>query len=220
MTNGVRVSFSCFVFLAGAVAHAQAPAAEDRLAVTPWATRKVSGRDAVLRDVEARAKANSDRVVQDARRIMYDFEVDMYRLVLRVGKRYGMDTAYEIMSESVAEKRLRWLDQAMPTLALSGTEVEKGLALYRRYFETRDDEFSLIELTSDRAVFRRKDYVNAIFHACDTLGLDPVTVNNKVYAGPMTLMLSRAVPGLRHTFLKYDGDGWYEETIALVKPGR
>jgi hypothetical protein len=60
--------------------------------------------------------------------------------------------------------------------------------------------------------------VNAIFHACDALGLDPITVNNKVYAGPMTLMLSRAVPGLRHSFLEYDGDGWYEEMIELKKP--
>jgi hypothetical protein len=140
--------------------------------------------DAVLRDIEARARANGERVVLDARRVMYDFEVDLFRLVLRVGKRYGMDTAWEIMSEGVAEKRLRWLDQVMPDLQLSGTEVEKGLALYRRYFETRDDEFELIAITADRAVFRRKDYVNAIFHACDVLGARSVTVMNKVYAKP------------------------------------
>jgi hypothetical protein len=213
MTSAVRLSFASAVLLAGALAHAQTPAAQQAPAATPWATQQVSGRDAVLRDIEARANANSERVVQDARRIMYDFETDLFRLVLRVGKRYGMDTAWEIMSEGVAEKRLRWLDQVMPELQLSGTEVEKGLALYRKYFGTRDDEFTLLSLTSDRAVFKRKDYVNAIFHACDALGLDPVTVTNKVYAGPMTLMLSRAVPGLRHSVLKYDGDGWYEEMI-------
>ena len=218
MRSTARLSFASAVLLAGALAHAQTPAPADQPAATPWATRKVSGRDAVLRDIEARARANSERVVLDTRKVMYDFEVDLFRLVLRVGKRYGMDTAYEIMSEGVAEKRLRWLDQAMPGLHLSGTEVEKGLALYRRYFQTRDDEFRLVELTSDRAVFKRKDYVNAIFHACDALGLDPVTVMNKVYAGPMTLMLARAVPGLRNTFLTYEGDGWYEETIELERP--
>ena len=129
-----------------------------------------------------------------------------------------MDTAWEIMSEGVAEKRLRWLDQVMPELELSGTEVEKGLTLYREYFGTRDEEFELIELTEDNVVFKRKDYVNAIFHACDTLGLDPVTVTNKVYAGPMTLMLARAVPGLKHSVLEYDGDGWYEEMIEFSQP--
>jgi hypothetical protein len=218
MSSRARLSFASAVLLAGALAQAQTPGAEGQPSARPWATQKVSGRDAVLRDIEARAKANGERVVSDTRRVMYDFEIDLFRLVLRVGKRYGMDTAYEIMSEGVAEKRLRWLDQAMPKLQLSGTEVEKGLALYRAYFETRDDEFTLVELTSDRAVFRRKDYVNAIFQACDALGLDPVTVMNKVYAGPMTLMLSRAVPGLRNSVLKYDGDGWYEETIELTKP--
>ena len=220
MRTRARLSFASAVLLAGTVAHAQSPAPGDRPSATPWATQKVSGRDAVLRDIEARAKANSERVVLDARRVMYDFEVDLFRLVLRVGKRYGMDTAWEIMSEGVAEKRLRWLDQVKPGLQLSGTEVERGLALYRRYFETRDDEFELIAITADRAVFRRKDYVNAIFHACDVLELDPVTVMNEVYAGPMTLMLSRAVPGLRNSVLKYAGDGWYEETIELEKPGR
>jgi hypothetical protein len=60
--------------------------------------------------------------------------------------------------------------------------------------------------------------VNAIFHASDTLGLDPVVVMNKVYSGPMTLVLERVVPGLRHSVLKYDGDGWYEEMIELIQP--
>jgi hypothetical protein len=218
MRTRARLSFASAVLLAGTLAHAQAPAAGDRPSAAPWATQKVSGRDAVLRDIEARAKANGERVVLDARRIMYDFEIDLFRLVLRVGKRYGMDTAYEIMSEGVAEKRLRWLDQALPGLQLSGTEVEKGLALYRRYFETRDDEFKLVELTDRRAVFKRRDYVNAIFEACHALELDPVTVMNKVYAKPMTLMLARAVPGLRNSVLKYEGDGWYEETIELDRP--
>jgi len=220
MSTRARLSFAFAALLGATPAHAQTPAAEGQPSTTSWAPPKVSGRDAVLRDIEVRARANSERVVLDARRIMYDFEIDLFRLVLRVGKRYGMDTAYEIMSEGVAEKRLRWLDQVRPGLQLSGTEVEKGLALYRKYFETRDDEFELVELTDQRAVFKRRDYVNAIFEACDALELDPVTVMNKVYAGPMTLMLSRAVPGLSHGVLGYDGGGWYEETIEFKKPDR
>jgi hypothetical protein len=214
----VRLLFACVVLLAAVMAHAQSPAGENQASGRPWDKQKVQGRDEVLRDIENRAKANSETVVQDVRNVIYDYETTIYRLLLRVGKRYGMDTAYEIMSEGIAERRLRWLDQVKPELKLSGTEVEKGLALYRKYFGSSDDEFKVIELTKDKAVFKRKDYVNAIFHACDALGLDPVTVNNKVYAGPMTLVLAKVIPGLKHSYLKYDGDGWYEEMIELSQP--
>ena len=93
----------------------------------------------MLRDIEERANAYSQTVVNDVRSVIYDYETTIYRLLLRVGGRYGMNTAYEIMSENVAERRLRWLDQAMPELRLSGTEVDRGLALYRSYFRPRDD---------------------------------------------------------------------------------
>ena len=218
MKSRMRLLFVCAVWLAGVMAHAQSPAGENQVSGRSWDKQKVQGRDEVLRDIENRAKANSEAVVQDVRNVIYDYETTIYRLVLRIGKRYGMDTAYEIMSEGVAERRLRWLDQAMPELKLSGTEVEKGLSLYRKYFGSRDEEFKVMELTKDKVVFKRKDYVNAIFHACDALGLDPVTVNNKVYAGPMTLVLAKVVPGLKHSFLKYDGDGWYEEMIEFSRP--
>jgi hypothetical protein len=218
MRSRVRLLFACAVLLAVVMAHAQSPAGEKQAAGSSWDKQKVQGRDEVLRDIENRAKANSERVVQDVRNVIYDYETTLYRLVLRIGKRYGMDTAYELMSEGIAERRLRWLDQVMPELKLSGTEVEKGLALYRKYFGPRDDEFKVVELTQTKVVFKRKDYVNAISHTCDALGLDPVTVNNKVYAGPMSLMLAKAVPGLKYSFLKYDGDGWYEEMIEFSQP--
>jgi hypothetical protein len=197
------------------MAHAQSAASGSQAPGTPPEKPKVRGRDQVLRDI---AKNNSDEVVQDVRGVMYAYEVDMYRLVLRVGKRYGMDTAYDIMSEGVSETRARWADQAIPDFKASGTEVEQGLAFYRKYLGATDDEFKVMELTKDKVTFKRKDYVNAIFHACDTLGLDPVTVNNKVYAPATTLMLARVNPGLKHSFLKYDGDGWYEEAIEYI-PG-
>lgn len=218
MRSRVCLLFACVVLMAGVMAHAQSPAGEQQVSGRPWEKQKVQGRDEVLRDIENRAKANSETVVQDVRNVIYDYETTIYRLLLRVGKRYGMDTAYEIMSEGVAERRLRWLDQVMPELKLSGTEVEKGLGLYRRYFGSKDEEFKVIELTKDKVIFKRKDYVNAISHACEALGLDPVTVNNKVYAGPMTLMLARVNPGLKHSFLKYDGDGWYQEMITFNQP--
>ena len=179
-----------------------------------WQTQKVYGRDEVLRDIEIRAHAYSDTVVQDVRGVMHDYEVDMYRLVLTVGQRYGMDTAYELMSDTVAEKRLRWLDQAMADLQLAGTEVEKGLGLYLKYFRPKADDFELIEQTQDSVVFRRKDFVNAIAYACDVLGLDIIEVNNKVYARAMNCMFASIDPGLRHVVLKYD-DGWYDEMIEF-----
>jgi hypothetical protein len=197
------------------MAHGQSPEAGSQNTGRPWEKQRVRGRDEVLRDIERRARETSATVVQDVRNVMYDYEVDMYRLVTGIGKRYGMDTAYEIMSDTVADKRLRWMDQVMPELKLSGTEVEQGLGLYRRYFQPRDEEFKIIDQAEDRVAFRRKDYVNAIFYACNALDLDPMEVNNKVYARAMTLMLQRINIGLKHSFLRYDGDGWYEEMIQF-----
>ena len=185
-----------------------------KMEAAKWRTQKVYGRDKVLRDIQERANANADTVVQDVRAVMHDYEVDMYRLVLAVGKRYGMDTAYEIMSDTVADKRLRWLDQVMPELELAGTEVEQGLGLYLKYFRPKEDELRVLERTEERVVFQRKDFVNAIAHACNALGLDVIEVSNKVYARAMNLMLARVNPGLRHVVLKYH-DGWYDEMIEL-----
>lgn len=179
-----------------------------------WKNQKVCGRDQVLLDIEKRANAYGDTVVKDVRAVMHDYEVDMYRLVLGIGKCYGKDKAYEIMSDTVADKRLRWMNQAMPDLELAGTEVEQGLALYLKYFRPKENDFQIIEQTKERVVFKRKDFVNAIAYACDVLGLDVIEVNNQVYARAMNLMFERINPGLKHVFLKYH-DGWYDEMIEF-----
>ena len=180
-----------------------------------WDKRKVHGRDEVLRDIEKRAKAYSDRVVQDVRTMMNDYEVDIYRIIMAVGRRYGMDTAYEIMSDTVTEKRLKWLDQAIDDLALAGTDLEKGLDLFIKYFRPKEGEFEIIQRSERRVVFRRKEFVNAISHACKVLGLDLIEVNNKVYARATNFMFARINPGLKHVVREYN-DGWYEEMIELT----
>jgi hypothetical protein len=182
-----------------------------------WQTQKVHGRDEVLREIEKRANAYSEGIVQDVRAVMHDYEVDMYRLVMAVGKRYGMDTAYEIMSETVTEKRLRWLDQVWAELKPTGTEVEKGLGLYLKYFQPYAADFRIMEQIKERVVFQRKDFVNAIAHACNVLGLDVIEVNNKVYARAMNCMFARINLGVRHVFLQFH-DGWYDEMIELITP--
>src|SRR5512136_225803 len=181
---------------------------------TKWQTQKVYGRDEVLRDIEKRAAAHSETVVLDVRAVMHDYEVDMYRLVMGIGKHYGMDKAYEIMSETVAAKRLRWLDQVWAELDLAGTDLEMGLGLYLKYFKPKEADFRIIEETKEQVVFQRKDFVNAIAYACDVLGLDVIEVNNQVYAKAMDLMFARINPRLRHVFLGYH-DGWYDEMIEL-----
>jgi len=175
-----------------------------------WQSQKVHGRDKVLLDIEQRY--GSEIVVQDVREVMHDYEVDMYRLVLSIGKRYGMDTAYQIMSDTVAEKRLMWQDQA--NLDLQGTDIEKGLELYLKYFRPKEEDFKIIEQAKDRVVFKRKDFVDAIYYACNVLDLDVIEVNNKVYAQAMNLMYAKINPSLKHLFLKYE-DGWYKEKIEI-----
>ena len=177
-----------------------------------WETQKVHGRDEVLRDIENRARTYSERVVQDVKDMMNDYEVDMYRLILAVGRRYGRDTAYEIMSETVTDKRLKWLDQAKEWLVLEGTDLEKGLKLFTSYFKPKEGELQIIEQTDRKVVFRRKEFVNAITHTCGVLGLDIVEVNNKIYARSTNCMFERVHLKLRHVVLGYQ-DGWYDEMI-------
>jgi hypothetical protein len=177
-----------------------------------WEIQKVHGRDEVLLDIEKRARAYGERVVQDVKDMMNDYEVDMYRLILAVGKRYGLDTAYEIMSETVTDKRLKWLDQAKEWLVLEGTDLEKGLKLFTSYFKPKEGELKIIEQTDSKVVFKRKEFVNAITHTCGVLGLDIVEVNNKIYARATNLMFERVNLKLKHVVLNYQ-DGWYDEMI-------
>lgn len=183
---------------------------------TDWDRQKATGRDEVLLDIERRAFAYSAEVVQDIRNVMHDYEVDMYRLVLSVGKRYGMDTAYEIMSDTVSAKRLKWLDQRLPGLNLQGTEIEQGLEIYTKYFRCKEENFRLIEETREFVIFQRKDFIDAIAHACDVLALDVIEVNNKVYARSMNKMFAQAGLHLRNEFVKREDD-WYTEKISLDK---
>jgi hypothetical protein len=180
-----------------------------------WEGRKVYGRDEVLREVERNAKAYGDRVVQDFRNIMNDFEVDIYRIIIAIGRRYGMDTAYEIMSDMVTEKRLKWLDQAKDLPSREGTDLDRGLDLFVKYLKPGPGELEIIERSKNRIVLKRKEYVTAISHACHVLGLDLIEVNNKVYARATNFMFEKINPRLKHVVRKYN-DGWYEEMIELT----
>jgi hypothetical protein len=185
------------------------------MVITKWETQKVQGRDEVLRDIQTRADEYGKTVVRDLRSVMHDYEVDMYRLVLSIGNHYGMEAAYEIMCETVAVKRLRWLDQVKTELNLAGADVEQGLAMYRKYFKlTDDDSFCILEQTQEKVVFKRKDFIDAIAYACDVLGLDVIEVNNKVYARTTNLMFQKLDLDLINTVLKYQ-DGWYDEMIQI-----
>lgn len=183
------------------------------MGTTKWETQKVHGRDEVLRDIQKRADTYGETVVQAVRAVMHDYEVDMYRLVLSIGKHYGKDKAYEIMSETVADKRLRWLDQVKAELELKGTEIEIGLGVYCRYFKlTNEDSFQILEQTLEKVVFRRKDFIDAIGYTCDVLGLDVIEVNNKIYARTMNLIFQRLNLKLKNTVIQYH-NGWYNEII-------
>jgi hypothetical protein len=184
------------------------------MATEQWETQKVHGRDEVLRDIEKRAQAYGERVVQDVKDMMNDYEVDMYRLILAVGKRYGRDTAYEIMSETVIDKRLKWLGQAKEWLVLEGTDLEKGLQLFVAYFKPKEGELKILEKTDQKIVFQRKEFVNAITHTCAVLGLDVVDVNNKIYARATNCMFESVNLPCKHVVLNYR-DGWYDEMIEL-----
>ena len=180
-----------------------------------WQGTKVYGRDEVLRDIQERAKNYSERVVEDVLSMMRDYEVDLYRLILAVGERYGRNTAYEIMSDTVTEKRLKWLDQNWDKLAHERGDLDRGLDLFIQYFKLKDGSFEILEKKEKRVVLRRREFVNVISHTCKVLGLDVVEVNNKIYARATNFMLAKINPDLKHVVLGYE-DGWYEEMIELT----
>jgi len=177
-----------------------------------WGAQKARGRDEVLLEARAGADAYADHVVQELQDLMNDYEVDVYRIVLEIGRRYGMDIAYEIMSETVAAKRLKWLDQNADGLLSDGSDLDRALDLLVAYFHPGPGELEVVERTESRIVFRRKELVTAISYTCGVLGLDVVEVNNKVYAAATDRMLERIDPALRHVVLGYE-DGWYEEAV-------
>ena len=180
-----------------------------------WEGSKVYGRDEVLADIEARAQVYKDRVVEDVLNVMKDYEVDIYRLILAVGDRYGRDTAFEIMSDTVTDKRLKWLDQNWDKLAHDGTDLERGLDLFTKYFKLKEGNFEILEKTDKRVLLKRMEFVDVISHTCRVLGLDIVEVNNKIYARATNFMLEKITPRLKHVVLGY-ADGWYEEMIELT----
>jgi len=180
-----------------------------------WESQQVHGRDEVLRNILTQANLHGENVVASVRSVMHDYEVDMYRLVLTIGKHYGMERAFEIMSETVAAKRLRWLEQVKPELILNGNEIDNGLEVYRKYFKLVDGCFEVMEKNTHQVLFKRHDFIDAIAHACDVLGLDVIEVNNKVYAKTMDLMFQKLNLHLKNTVLKYD-EGWYEEMVEVV----
>ena len=180
-----------------------------------WEICKVSGRDEVLRDIENRANANAASIVSDVRAVMQDYEVDMYRLVLSIGRHFGMERAYKIMSETVAEKRLKWFEQNISVADLVGTELEKGFAVYCQYFHPKVEDLRVNEIQPYQIRFIRKDFIDAIAYACQVLGLDVLEVNNKVYARAMDQLFAKISPRLRHKFVGLKDD-WYEEVIELV----
>ncbi len=183
--------------------------------VTGREENRAWGRDEILRDIEERAKAYSGRVVKDVLNVMQEYEVDLYRLILAVGDRYGRDTAFEIMSDTVAEKRLQWLEQNWDRLVHEGTDLDRALDLFIKYFKLREDDIEILEKTEKRVRLKRKEFVNVISHTCRVLGLDVIEVNNKIYARATNIMLARINTHLRNGILGYS-DGWYEEMIELV----
>jgi hypothetical protein len=186
------------------------------MAEAPWKTTKVFGRDEVLADIERRAFEQATRIVADTRNVMNDFEVDIYRIILGIAKVYGKEKAYEIMSDTVVEKRMMWLEQAWPTLNLQGTDLEKGFEFYViKYLRSKEGDYSIVEKTDKKIIFKKREYVNALSNACKVLGIDLIEVQNMIYARATNFQFARINPNLRHVVLKYE-EGWYTEMVEIL----
>lgn len=180
-----------------------------------WEKSKVHGRDEVLKDIERRAHAHAGRVVEDVLNVMRGYEVDLYRYILGVAERYGQQVAFEIQSDTVAKMRVKWVDQNWDALVHEGTDLDRGVDLFLKYFKLKDGNFEIVERTDDRVVIKRKEYVDMITYTCRVLELDVVDVSNEIYARATNIMFEKISPRLKYTVLDY-ADGWYREMIELT----
>jgi hypothetical protein len=64
------------------------------------------------------------------------------------------------MSDTVTDKRLKWLDQNWEGLVIEGTDLDRGLDLFIKYFKLKEGNFVLVEKTESRAVLKRKEMVD------------------------------------------------------------
>jgi len=123
---------------------------------------------------------------------------ELFREILRVSDKIGLNEALSILERCVIEKRLAWANAHLPEAEKAGNPVLDGYRwFYEKYlgiFIPEDGE--IVELSEKRIVSRWWNPCPTL-EACNRFGLDTKEVCKKVYHRPVQEFLKRLHPGLR-----------------------
>jgi len=123
---------------------------------------------------------------------------ELFKSVLLVGNKIGLDKALEHLEKCVTEKWLSWLDKNLKTLNKKEDIIEDAYRIfYKGYLgisAPKDGE--IIEKTDKKLVTRWRNHC-PILEACEKLGLDTREVCKKAYHKPAQVFLSKIDPRLK-----------------------
>lgn len=109
----------------------------------------------------------------------------------------GEDKAWEILSDTVAARRLAWLHGNMGEESSKESDVERGYRLFiLSYLGLKAEEAPIVEKTSKRIVFRSRNFC-PVLETCKLLGFDTREICRKVYERPTQAFMAAINPRLR-----------------------
>ena len=122
----------------------------------------------------------------------------LFETVLAVAEEIGLDEALGYLAQSVAEKRLAWLNQNLERFERSDDPVYDG---YRLFYElylgvSAPEEGEIVERTEKRIVSRWWNSCPTLV-VCQQLGLDTREICKKAYHQPVQVFLEQLDPRLR-----------------------
>jgi hypothetical protein len=123
---------------------------------------------------------------------------ELFRNVLALGEKIGLENALGYLQRCVIEKRTAWIEQNLPDLALSDDPVFDGYRLfYEVYLGVSTPKDGEIILQTDHRMVTRWWNHCPTFEACQSLGLETRQICKKAYHKPVDEFLIRIDPRLR-----------------------
>lgn len=143
--------------------------------------------------------------------------VRLFEYVLIVAKEIGAKKAWELLENSVMQRRIKW-PGLLTHPEVGGSDVEKAYTLFLlKYLQIPPDQIPIVEKTEKKIVYKSYNFC-PVLEACKILGLDTREVCKLIYERPTQAFFSEINQKLRFT-RNYERIRPYtefcEETITL-----
>lgn len=144
---------------------------------------------------------------------------ELFRTLLSIANKIGLDKSLEYLEKYVIEKRLSWLDKNLNKLEKTRNPIDDA---YRIFYEVylgisapKDGE--IVEKTDKKLVTRWWNYC-PVLEVCKKLSLDTREICKKAYHKPVQIFLSKINPKLkfdRNYYCIRPHTSYCEEIITL-----